>query len=341
MSLTFAPTDRVMVIAPHPDDESLATGGLIQRISQGSAAGRVLMVTNGDNNPWPQRWMEKRWRIGLPEQERWGLMRQQESLVALQKLGYRGEIEFLQFPDQGITERLVRGDCELLERFCAEIRAWAPTHLIIPSSYDLHPDHNALYVLIQIALERTGCAGLPQYHFLVHCARPDLVPRRVTLHLSEAERQLKYEAILCHDTQMVLSRKRFLAYARPEEFYFEPAPAEVLAPRHRIAEAFLEAGALHLSVALRVGHPGTLWIAGESACADSLRWQFPISSGKVRLQDAATGALLHEADVRIAGRVARVDIPLAAEEPLSRLFVKHQHWKIFLDDAGWREVPLP
>ncbi|MDN5925258.1 MAG: PIG-L family deacetylase, partial [Xanthomonadales bacterium] len=40
-----------MVIAPHPDDESLATGGLLQQALAGTAAVKVVLVTDGDNNP--------------------------------------------------------------------------------------------------------------------------------------------------------------------------------------------------------------------------------------------------------------------------------------------------
>ena len=217
MSLTLQSSDRLLLIAPHPDDESLATGGLLQRLRPAGAAARLLLVTNGDNNPWPQRWLEKRWRIGHPERQRWGALRRQEARLALKKLGYEGETHFLHLPDQGLTAKLLQADPETLDRFCDEIQEWSPTQIILPSSYDLHPDHNALYVLLQLALDRTGRSTLPQFHFLVHCKRPDLVPQRVALPLIEHERHLKRQAILCHTTQMALSRKRFLAYARPEE----------------------------------------------------------------------------------------------------------------------------
>jgi LmbE family N-acetylglucosaminyl deacetylase len=55
---------RVMVLAPHPDDETLATTGLLQQAVSAGAAVRVLFVTDGDNNLWPQRAVERRWQIG-------------------------------------------------------------------------------------------------------------------------------------------------------------------------------------------------------------------------------------------------------------------------------------
>jgi len=344
MSFSFTPSDRLLLVMPHPDDESLATGGLIQRVAQAGASARILMVTSGENNPWPQRWMEKRWQIGMPERQRWGALRCQEAEDALSRLGFQGETRFLQFPDQGMTPRLLSADPATLDRFCAEICEWEPTRIVFPSSYDLHPDHNALHVLLQIALQRTGHCSLPQLHFVVHCKRPDLIPCRVALSLTDAERQIKRDAILCHTTQMVLSRKRFGAYARPEEIFFEPAPVESFNPSLRIADAFLNAGALHLSVTLpaRLGRNAEIWIAGESAARGSLRWRLPIplTSAKVGLEEITTGKPLRMATVRISGRVANIMIPVATAAPFSRLFVKFHRRTIFLDDAGWREVPV-
>ena len=62
--LTLDRDSRVMVIAPHPDDETLATGGLLQEAVAAASAVRVVYITDGDNNPWPQRVMERRLRTG-------------------------------------------------------------------------------------------------------------------------------------------------------------------------------------------------------------------------------------------------------------------------------------
>ena len=42
---------RVLMLAPHPDDESLGTGGLIQRATRAGGEVHVVFVTDGDNNP--------------------------------------------------------------------------------------------------------------------------------------------------------------------------------------------------------------------------------------------------------------------------------------------------
>ncbi len=55
---------RVMVLASLSDDETLATTGLLQQTVSAGAAVRVLFVTDGDNNLWPQRAVERRWQTG-------------------------------------------------------------------------------------------------------------------------------------------------------------------------------------------------------------------------------------------------------------------------------------
>src|SRR5207247_6384648 len=52
--LTLPAHPRVLVFAPHPDDESLAAGGLITRLVHAGDAVRVVFVTNGDGYPWAE-----------------------------------------------------------------------------------------------------------------------------------------------------------------------------------------------------------------------------------------------------------------------------------------------
>ena len=79
----FSAQTRLLVVAPHPDDETIATGLLIQQVRAAGGEVRILLLTEGDNNPWPQRWLERRVRIRVADRQRWGDRRHAEMLQAL------------------------------------------------------------------------------------------------------------------------------------------------------------------------------------------------------------------------------------------------------------------
>jgi LmbE family N-acetylglucosaminyl deacetylase len=221
----FTPHDRVLVVAPHPDDESIATGGLLQAAQAAGAARRVLLVTDGDNNPWPQRWHEKRWHIGPAERARWGARRRSEALAALQMLGVApADVSCLGLPDLGLTDTLMCGAPDVVALLLAQIEEFQPTRLVLPVLEDRHPDHSALDVLLRLALLRYSGAVPQLIAFGVHGA----VPREegAILTLSQQQCDIKRAAIQIHMTQMLLSRKRFVAYARLQEpFRLPPWPS--------------------------------------------------------------------------------------------------------------------
>ena len=90
-----------MLIAPHPDDESVACAVALQRAVRANAAIRVIYVTDGDNNPWPQRVIESKWRLKADDRSRWGRIRRTEALTALRLLGIEPTAaRFMGLPDQ-------------------------------------------------------------------------------------------------------------------------------------------------------------------------------------------------------------------------------------------------
>src|SRR5260370_22479864 len=111
---SFSKSDKVLVVAPHPDDESLGAGGLLQRIFAQRIPVRILFATNGENNPWAQRLWACRWQIGPNERVRWGQRRRQETLNAISTLGVKPDCaSFLKFPALGTTKLLKQGDAAL------------------------------------------------------------------------------------------------------------------------------------------------------------------------------------------------------------------------------------
>ena len=358
--LALGRDDRLMVIVPHPDDESLAAGGLLQRARAAGAAARVVFATAGENNAWTQRLLERRVRIGRADRERFGARRRGEALAALSCLGIdAGEAAFLGFPDQGITALLTSGDEEALHRLAAQIDLFRPTLLVAPAAPDLHPDHSALAVLTRLALSRTAPRrSAPErarlLGYLVHTrVAPPEGPALLELAPTAEERERKRSAILCYVTQLSVHRRKFLAFAdRPERFYLDDVGLDFESGRdpagalHPVRLASIEAGALRLEIVLRArpgafGRPALLLradraLGGGGTLSLDLDWR--AGRAAIRRDGAAAAG---EARLRGGRRGGTVEMPLAALAPADRLFVKVERPFGFFDEAGWIEVPAP
>lgn len=225
MSLpAFSGHDRLLVVAPHPDDETIAAGIAIQVALAAGAAVRVLHATDGDNNPWPQRWLEKRIRIGRAGRARWGALRRAEAMrahAALAVDGAAADARFLGWPDQGLTDALMRDD-EAVCVLAREIEAFAPTSILLPALDDDHPDHSALHVMTELAALRDGVA-CARHAYVVHGCGRDPAPEADVLRLAR-----KRAALEAYASQLSLSRARLERYVtRTERFVAVASPPSV------------------------------------------------------------------------------------------------------------------
>lgn len=216
---------RLLVVAPHPDDESLAAGLLIQRCLAAGGEVDVVLLTDGDDNPWPQRWLEKRVFIGAEGRRRWGARRRLEVAAALGRLGVGPERLHAQgWHDMQVTAQLRRHHADAVASLRSVIERVRPSLVVIPDLGDRHPDHGAAHVIARLALHAAGSSA-DVLTYMVHgteaCAPEDLlVPDR-----DKARQAVKIRAMQEHATQMVLSRKRMLGLAaRPERFDRPPPP---------------------------------------------------------------------------------------------------------------------
>ena len=50
--VTLEANDRILVLAPHPDDEIIGCGGIIQKALSMHLPIRIVFSTYGDNNQW-------------------------------------------------------------------------------------------------------------------------------------------------------------------------------------------------------------------------------------------------------------------------------------------------
>ncbi|MGN6706625.1 MAG: PIG-L deacetylase family protein [Rhodanobacter sp.] len=216
----FSARTRLLVIAPHPDDETLATGVLLQQVLAAGGKVCILLLTAGDNNPWPQRVLERRWRLGAADRRRWARRRATELQHALAALGVPATaLQSLDWPDLGVTDLLLQSTDRVVAAVRDAIDRFAPDLIAVPSLQDRHPDHSAAHVLVRLAL--TGHATPPALlAYLVHGDAG--VRRALTIPATVAQLGGKRAALQAHRSQLALSGKRLRRLAERDETYFEP-----------------------------------------------------------------------------------------------------------------------
>jgi len=318
-ALTVASSDRILILAPHPDDESIATGGLIQIARSAGAAVRVIVLTDGDNNPWPQRWIEKRWRIDGAARQRWGARRRAEARAALRVLGVDADdaAAFLGLPDMGLTDLLMRNDQEIIRTLRAQIDEFRPSVLIMPAVSDRHPDHSATHILARAALAPSPLPHL--YTFAVHGRSATLPTASVAL--TQQQRDIKRAAILAHQTQMRLSRRRFLRYADSAELFQIGTGPSSESGGHPLHAHFEQEALLHVSVDLTRWNGALRGTAVFVALDNGDRILQPLGQDQTR-----NGDVLH---IEIScPRRASGYVKLALPQPGWRVFDRHG-WQRF------------
>ncbi len=338
--------DRLLILAPHPDDESIATGALLQAARRAGAVCRVVVLTDGDNNPWPQRWVEKRWRIGVAERARWGARRREEARDAMRILGMsESEAYFLGLPDLGLTDLLMRADANVVGLLQAQIDEFAPSLLVLPALGDRHPDHSATNILARLALTQSRSDPPRLLEFAVH--GDALRDGTVVVKANPQDRTTKHAAILAHVSQMRLSRRRFLRYATLPEIY---RPATARADPQHVLRARVDGAAgssFFLAIeGLKGGERGTvLFVVIEYGDGSHLRWMIrPDASAEgAQVRDCITGDVRRTALVRHSASewaIALPDRPVSPRQGYVKRARPQPGWRVF-DRYGWQIIEFP
>lgn len=208
---------RVVVVAPHPDDEVLAVGGLLALLASAGAQVDVVAVTDGEaSHPG-----------GSLSPVELAAARVVETDRALALLGLAGRVTRLGLPDGGADE---------LEEPVTDALALAPGQWLLgPWVCDGHPDHEAVGRACARAAVRDGARLLAFPIWAWHWATPDepSLPwdgaRQVCL--PEAVRTAKAAALQAFVTQVsplgplpqdqpILPPHVLARFARPVEVVF-------------------------------------------------------------------------------------------------------------------------
>jgi LmbE family N-acetylglucosaminyl deacetylase len=174
---------RLLVIAPHPDDETLGAGGVILAALAQGAEVKVVMMTNGDGQAVAPLLLRREIRPRPINYIVTGEQRQREVLAALELLGVSEEsILFLGYPDRGLNalwEGNWKQECPLQATYTRATRSpyaltfnpeanycghdlladlWAiigdyqPDMILMPHPNDEHPDHRAATNFTRLAI---------------------------------------------------------------------------------------------------------------------------------------------------------------------------------------------
>lgn len=155
------PGARAVIVAPHPDDEVLGCGGLLQLLATAGRSMQLISVTDGSaSHPGSQRWPV----------ERLSVVRPQESAEALRRLGL--PMHRLKWLRGGFTDTLVAAQEQALSAFI-ESHLRADDVLFTTWREDGHSDHEAVGRASVDAARRVGatCHELPVWTW--HWAAPE------------------------------------------------------------------------------------------------------------------------------------------------------------------------
>jgi len=139
---------KVIVFAPHPDDETFGCGGTIaKRIAEGYEVLIVVMtdgryaflkLLNIDSDPTPEELKE---------------IRKEEVKRAAKILGVPEEnLIFLDFEDGKLQDNIKEAERKVFEI----LRAHHPIEVYLPYKNDVHPDHQTAYTIVKNAIAKLG-----------------------------------------------------------------------------------------------------------------------------------------------------------------------------------------
>ncbi len=246
------PGKRILVIAPHPDDETLAAAGIIQRALQEGDSVKIVVVTSGNHFVKAARLLTGKKVLGPGDFVYLGRVREKECLEALKVLGVkRGDVVFLRYPDGGLSSlwkrfnekkhpRDVRGE-QMAMLFKEIIGSYRPSDIYYPYDKDEHADHKGVNSFINNTLksshqrvrqhlylvhyEKNNWPYFPRLRFLPLIPPYDLIKKGIVWEvftLRPGEVQKKDLAVRRYRSQLNATKGRYLIFVRPEEIFVSP-----------------------------------------------------------------------------------------------------------------------
>jgi N-acetylglucosamine malate deacetylase 1 len=150
-ALLHAELGKTLVIAPHPDDETIGCGGILALMAHAGPQVDILFVTDGGASHPNHATLTPAALIGR---------RREESRAAISTLGLNwGRVTFLNGPD-GELARLEESRRQALrDKMAAHVIATRPDVIFHPMRSDGSSEHEASFALVKSALSVAGSAA--------------------------------------------------------------------------------------------------------------------------------------------------------------------------------------
>ncbi len=185
----------IVVVAPHPDDESLGCGGLVAAARRAGRSVRLIVVSDGCGS-------HTRSRLFPPDTLR--ALREQETLDAAAILGLPPEtIRFLRLPDAAVPRKGTRA-AAAADTIVAAAREIGADAVFVTWRHDPHCDHEAAAAILDLARPQLGGIRILSYPVWGWTLPPETevgsAGRLLRLDVS-AERETKRRAVMAHRSQ--------------------------------------------------------------------------------------------------------------------------------------------
>ena len=175
--------DRLLILAPHIDDEIISSAGVIQGAERVGTEVKIVYITNGDENIFSLIGKEKIITLNPNDFITLGEQRITEGKKATQILGLQeSNLVFLGYPDIGLSSLLNKNfnannpynshgtkfdynpyhgtykegqlytGSNVVENLKEILKSFQPTIILIPHPRDQHPDHRATFQFLEKVL---------------------------------------------------------------------------------------------------------------------------------------------------------------------------------------------
>lgn len=198
---------KIVVFAPHPDDEVYGCGGTILKWMEEGHDIHVIYVTDNcalitwgrKNNELIEE--EAKEYINLSEEEI-GIIGIEEAKKAAKAFGFsKSNIHLFKFHDQDAMNHIKEG-VELSMEIIKDA-----DRLVLPSDNNNHPDHQATHMMAKIAAQELNLTNTEFYVYTIYNVLKAPIEKHIKIKMVEYRDKL-YDIMKIYKTQITLSTSK-------------------------------------------------------------------------------------------------------------------------------------